>query len=80
VRAARGQEPPVKLPGFRLLPRRWMTECTRAWIGRNRQMSRNDEFIPATSEAWVCLTMARLMLNRLTDDDVQPAFHYRRVA
>jgi transposase len=75
-----GQEPPARLPGFQPLPRRWIVERTIAWIGRNRRMSKDYEFLPATSEAWVYLSMVRLMLKRLAHEQIQPAFHYRRVA
>jgi len=75
-----GQELPVRAPGFQLLPRRWVVERTFAWIGRNRRMSKDYEFLPATSEAWIYLSMIRLMLKRLAHEQVQPAFHYRRVA
>lgn len=74
------QEPPLRPRGFRPLPRRWIVERTIAWIGRNRRMSRDYEFLPATSEAWVYLSMVRLMLKRLAHEQIQPAFHYRRVA
>jgi putative transposase len=74
------QEPPTRLPGFQLLPRRWVVERTIAWIGRNRRMSKDDEFLPATSESRMYLSMVRLMLKRLAHEQVQPAFHYRRVA
>jgi hypothetical protein len=43
-------------------------------------MSKDYEFLTATSEAWVYLSMVRLMLKRLAQEQVQPAFHYRRVA
>jgi putative transposase len=75
-----GQEPPAQLPGFQPLPRRWIVERPIAWIGRNRRMSRDYEFLTTTSEAWIYLSMLRLMLNRLAHEPVQPAFHYRRVA
>ena len=75
-----GQEPPARLPGFQLLPRRWIVERTIACIGRNRRMSKDYEFLPATSEAWIYLSMMRVMLKRLAHEPVQPAFHYRRVA
>ncbi len=74
------QEPPVRLPGFQLLPRRWVVERTFAWIGRNRRMSKDYEFLPSTSETWVYLSMLRLMLKRLAREQNHPAFHYRRVA
>ena len=74
------QEPPLRLPGFQPAPRRWVVERTFAWIGRNRRMSRDYEFLPATSEAWVYRSMVRLMLTRLAHEQAQPPFHYRRVA
>jgi hypothetical protein len=43
-------------------------------------MSKDDEFLTATSEAWVYLSMVRLMFKRLAHEQVQPPFHYRRVA
>lgn len=63
-----------------VLPRRWVVERSIAWIGRNRRMSKDYEYRMATSEAWVYLSMIRLMLKRLAREQVEPAFHYRRVA
>lgn len=74
------QEPPPRLPGFQPTPHRWIVERTFAWIGRNRRMSRDYEFLEASSEAWVYLSMIRLMLKRLAHEHIQPAFHYRRIA
>jgi transposase len=51
--------------GLRHLPRRWVVERTIAWIGRNRRMSKDYEYLTATSEALVYLAMSRLMLKRL---------------
>ena len=65
---------------FELLPRRWVVERTLAWIGRNRRLSKDYEFKPATSEAWIYLSMLRVMLKRLARVSVEPDFHYRRVA
>jgi putative transposase len=56
--------------GFRHLPKRWIVERTIAWIGRNRRMSKDYEFLPATSEAFVYLAMIRLMLKRLAKLEV----------
>lgn len=66
--------------GFRPLPRRWVVERALAWIGRNRRMSKDYEYLPTTSEAWVYLSMLRVMLKRLAREQVQPTFHYRRIA
>jgi putative transposase len=74
------QEPPPRLPGFQPAPHRWIVERTFAWIGRNRRMSRDYEFLQASSEAWIYLSMIRLMLKRLAHEQVEPAFHYRRSA
>jgi putative transposase len=72
---------PVAHAGFRgVLPRRWVVERTIAWIGRNRRMSRDYEYRLATSEAWVYLSMVRVMLKRLAHEQIEPAFQYRRVA
>lgn len=72
---------PASHMGFRgVLPRRWVVERTIAWIGRNRRMSKDYEYLLATSEAWVYLSLIRVMLKRLAREQVQPDFHYRRVA
>jgi putative transposase len=52
-------------PGFRVLPRRWVVERTFAWQGQQRRLSKDYERLCATSEAWIYLTMIRLMLRRL---------------
>jgi len=43
----------------------WVIERTLAWIGRNRRMSKDYEYLPSSSESMVQLTMIRLMLKRL---------------
>jgi putative transposase len=52
-------------PGFHVLPRRWVVERTFAWIGRYRRMSKDYEYLSSSSESMVCLTMIRLMVQRL---------------
>jgi hypothetical protein len=56
-----GQEP----LGFQVLPRRWVVERTFGWLGRNRRLSKDYEFLPETEEAFIYLGMVRLMLRRL---------------
>jgi putative transposase len=52
-------------PGFHVLPRRWVVERTFAWFSHNRRLSKDYERLCAASEAWIYLTMIRLMLRRL---------------
>jgi len=47
-------------------PRRWVVERTFAWLGRVRRLSKDYEFLTATSEAVIYLAMTRLLLRRLT--------------
>ena len=54
-----------KLPGFKLLPRRWVVERTFGWLGRYRRLTRDYEYWPESSEAMVQIAMIQLMLKRL---------------
>jgi putative transposase len=57
---------PKDQQGFTVLPRRWVVERTFAWLGRCRRLSKDDEGLPETHEAWGHLGMIHLMLKRLT--------------
>jgi putative transposase len=65
-----GKEPPaLDIPaGFQVLPRRWVVERTFGWLGRNRRLSRDYEFLAETEEALIYLGMVRLMLRRLAKE------------
>jgi putative transposase len=41
--------------GFRVLPRRWVVERTLSWLGKQRRLSKEYEFLPRTTETWACL-------------------------
>jgi putative transposase len=58
-----GAEPPV-VPRFAVVPRRWVVERTFAWLGRFRRLSKDYEFLPATSEAVIHLTTIQLLVRR----------------
>ncbi|MBS4171550.1 hypothetical protein NEOC95_002300 [Neochlamydia sp. AcF95] len=47
---------------FKVQPKRWIVERTFAWIGRNRRTSKDYEYLTATCENWIYLSMIRLML------------------
>jgi transposase len=60
-----GATPPIVSP-FAVVPRRWVVERTFAWLGRYRRLSKDYEFLTATSEAVIYLAMTRLLVRRLT--------------
>ena len=52
--------------GWELLPKRWVSERTFAWLGRWRALAREYDYRPETTEANILLAMTHLMLKRLT--------------
>jgi transposase len=59
-----GAEPPA-IPAFAVVPRRWVVERTFGWLGHHRRLSKDYEFLPATSEALIYLAMSQLLLRWL---------------
>jgi transposase len=57
---------PKVMPRFTVLKRRRVVERTIGWLGRNRRMSKDYEFLTQTSESFIYAAMSRLMLKRLT--------------
>jgi putative transposase len=80
VWVAPGQEPPPAPPaGFRVLPRRWVVERTFAWIGRYRRNSRDYEWRPESSEAFIKVCSIHRMLMVLSPNPRKPnPFNYRK--
>ena len=62
-----GEEPPPVPTGFQVLRRRWVVERTFGWLGRWRRLSKDYEYLPATSECDIYLAMIRVMLRRLAE-------------
>ena len=56
---------------FQVLPRRWVVERSFAWLGRYRRMSKDYEYLTASSEAMIYAAMSRLLLRRLTQQTVR---------
>lgn len=50
---------------FKVQKRRWVVERTFAWMGRNRRLSKDYEFLPQNSAAYLYLAMSGLMLRRI---------------
>jgi putative transposase len=51
--------------GFAVIPKRWIVERTLAWLGHYRRLSKDDEYLPQTSEAMLRVAMIHLMIRRL---------------
>lgn len=50
---------------FKVLPKRWIVERTFAWLNKYRRLSKDYEYLLATSESTLLLAMSRILLNRL---------------
>jgi putative transposase len=57
------------LRGFHPLPKRWVVERTFAWLYKYRRLSKDYEFLPASSEAFIYLASVHLLLQRLAPPD-----------
>ena len=57
------------LPGFKVLPRRWVVERTFAWINKYRRNSKDYERNVDSSKAMVHIAMIARMLNYLDKRD-----------
>jgi putative transposase len=53
------------IKGFKVLPRRWVVERTFGWLGRQRRLSKDYEYLTDTSETMIYVSMIGLMLRRL---------------
>ena len=75
-------ERPEGSKGFVKLPKRWVSERTFAWRGRDRRHSKDYEWNPESSAAWVRISAIGQMLRRLAPDEErkQAPFMYRRQA
>jgi putative transposase len=56
---------PPEQKGFVLLHHRWVVERTFAWLQRSRRLSKDYEYLAATSAAWIHLAAIQLLLKRL---------------
>ena len=58
---------PEATQGFVLLKKRWKVERTFGWFNRYRRLSKDDEVLPETREAFIYLAMIRIMVGAQPD-------------
>ena len=51
--------------GFVVLPKRWVVERTRAWLGRCRRLAKDWECLNCKARAFLILASIRIMVRRL---------------
>lgn len=51
---------------FQVVKFRWIVERTFGWINHHRRLSKDYEYLPASSEAWVKIASWNMMLKRLS--------------
>jgi putative transposase len=73
---------PEGTKGFVLLPKRWVSERSFAWTGRDRRHSKDYEYDLASSEAWVQISAIGQMVRRLAPDERRRSapFMYKKAA
>jgi putative transposase len=57
--------PPPARRGFAVVPKRWTVERTFAWLTHQRRLRVDYEHLPAVGDAFIDLTMIRLLARRL---------------
>ena len=67
---------PQGVTGFVLLPKRWVSERTFAWLGRYRRHSKDYERRMDSSESMLRVSALHIMLKKLAPSNVYPPFHY----
>jgi hypothetical protein len=52
-------------------PQRWVAERSFAWLGRDRRQSKDDQWDPESSAAWVRLSAIGGMLRQLAPEEAR---------
>jgi putative transposase len=68
---------PEGTKGFVLLPKRWVSERSFAWSGRDRRHSKDYEYLTESSESWVRISAIGQMLRRLAPDESRIAAPFK---
>jgi putative transposase len=53
------------VPHFEVQPKRWIVERTFGWLNRSRQLSKEYDVYPETTEQWIYVASIQIMMRRL---------------
>jgi putative transposase len=70
-------ERPEGSVGFVKLPKRWVAERSFGWLGRDRRHSKDYEWFPESSAAWIRVSAIGGMLRRLAPDEKRKPAPFR---
>ena len=59
-----GVEPPEIPRGFVVVKRGWGVERPFGWLGHSRRLSKDDEDLSESEQAWIDMALIRLLLTR----------------
>lgn len=54
--------------GFQVVKRRWVVERSLGWLMQRRRLARDDETLPASSEAMIHIVSIDNVAKRITDE------------
>jgi putative transposase len=60
--------------GFKIQPRRWVVERTFAWISKQRRLSKDYEYLPEVSEAYLYAAMAVINVRKIAQTNIKIRF------
>lgn len=60
--------------GFQVQPRRWVVERSFAWICKQRRLSKDYEYLPEVSEAYLYAAMALTTLRKIAQTNIKMKF------
>src|SRR3954453_7860881 len=72
-------ERPAGSEGFVKLPKRWVSERSFAWLGRDRRHSKDYERFTESSASWIKISAVRGMMRRLAPDDTREPVPFKYV-
>ena len=65
--------PPTRIGSWQPPPKRWIVERTFGWLNRARRLAKDFEELVVSSQAWLMLALAALLVRRIARNCTQVA-------